>query len=55
MFEVGTSSLLCPDIIYEAIEMVRILRDRLKTDYSWQMSNADNRITDLQFEIDDHV
>ena len=30
----GESLLLCPEIIYKAIEKVRIIRDRLKTAYS---------------------
>ena len=34
LFEVGESLLLGPEIIYEAIEKVQIIRDRLKTAYS---------------------
>ena len=33
-FEVGESSLLGHEIIYEAREKVQIIRDRLKTTYS---------------------
>ena len=33
-FEVGESSILSPEIIYEAIEKVRVIRDRLASAYS---------------------
>ena len=33
-FEVGESSILSPEIIYEAIEKVRVIRERLATAYS---------------------
>ena len=42
-FELGESSLLCPEIIYESLEKVHMVRDRLKTTYSWQKSYADNQ------------
>ena len=42
-FEVGESSLLCPDFIYKTLEKVHIIRNRLKTSYSWQKSYADHR------------
>ena len=32
-FEVGESSLCGPEIIYEALEKVRVIRDMLKTTY----------------------
>ena len=55
LFEVCESSLLSRDIIFEAIEMVRITRDRLKAPYSQQKSYVDNRRRDLEFETGDHV
>ena len=47
-FEVGESSLLGHDIIYEAIDKVRIISDRFKTDYSQQKSYAVNSRRDLR-------
>ena len=54
-FEVGESSLLGPEIIYEDKEKVWVIRDWLKTTYSWLKSYADNRRRDIEFEIGDHV
>ena len=42
-FEVRESSILGPNIIHEALEKARVIRDRLDTDYSWQKSYAYNR------------
>ena len=55
MFKAGESSLLGQEIINEDIEKVRIIRYRLKIDYSRQKSYSDNRRRDLEFEIGDHV
>ena len=54
-FEVGESSLLGPEIIYEASEKVWMIRDRFKTAYNWQKSYADNIRKDLEFEVGDWV
>ena len=50
-FEVGESSILGPEIIHEAVEKVRMIRDRLATAYSRQKSCADNMKRDLEFEV----
>ena len=42
-FEVGESSILGPEIIHEALEKVRVIRDRLATSYCRQKSYAHNR------------
>ena len=42
-FEVGESSILGPEIINEALEKVRVIRDRLATSYSRQKIYEDNR------------
>ena len=42
-------------MIYDALEKVRIIRDRLKTTYSQRKSNVDNRRIDLEFEVGDMV
>ena len=46
-FEVGESSILGPEIIHEALEKVRVIRDKLATAYSRQKSYADNRKSTL--------
>ena len=50
-FEVGELSILGPEIIHEALEKVRVIRDRLATTYSLQKSNADNRKWPLKFDV----
>ena len=51
--EVGESSSLGPEIIHEALEKVRVVRDRLTTAYSPQKSYADNRKRTLEFDVGD--
>ena len=48
-FEVGESSLLGPEIIYEYLEKVRVIRNRSKITYSRQKSYGYNRRRDLEF------
>ena len=52
-FEVGESFILIPDIIHEAVEKVRMIRDRLATAYSRKKSFADNRKTTHEFKVGD--
>ena len=54
-FEVSNSSLFGLDIIYEDLEKVQVIKDRLKKTYSRQKSYAYNRRRDLEFEIGYHV
>ncbi|XP_069155776.1 uncharacterized protein [Solanum lycopersicum] len=54
-FEIGESSILGPEIIHEALEKVRLIRDRLSTAYSRQKSYADNRKRPLEFNVGDQV
>ena len=54
-FEVAKSSILGPEIIHEAMEKVRMIRDRLATTYSLQKSCADNRKRVREFEVGDKV
>ena len=54
-FEDGESSLLGPEIIYEALEKVWVIRHWLKTTFSWEKSYADNRRRDLKVEVGDMV
>ena len=54
-FEVGESSILGPEIIHEALEKVRVIKDRLATAYSRQKLYADNRKRPLEFNVGDQV
>ena len=49
-FEIGESSYFCHKLIYEALEKVHLIRNRLKTDYNRQKSYVDNRKRYLEFE-----
>ncbi|WMV46374.1 hypothetical protein MTR67_039759 [Solanum verrucosum] len=54
-FEVDKIALIGPESVYEAIEKVQLIRERLKTAQSREMSNADVRRRELEFEIGDWV
>ena len=54
-FEVGESSILGPCIIHEAVEKVRLTKDKLATAYNHQKSYADNRKRALEFEVGNQV
>lgn len=43
------------DLVYEAFEKVWLIRNRLRTVYSRQKSQADNRRRELEFEIGDSM
>ena len=53
MFDVGESAILGFEIVHEAKEKVRIIRDRFSTAYSFQKSYAYNRQRALEFEVGD--
>ena len=50
-FEVGESSLLGPEVVYEALEKVHVIRNRLNKTYSRKKSYTDNRRRDIEFEV----
>ncbi|KAK1684708.1 hypothetical protein QYE76_045556 [Lolium multiflorum] len=52
---VGERSFFGPDIIQEAEEKVRLIKDRLKIAQSRQKSYADNKRRDVSYEIGDRV
>jgi hypothetical protein len=52
---VGERSFFGPDIIQEAEEKVRLIKDRLKVAQSRQKSYADNKRRDVSYEIGDRV
>ncbi|KAF3682913.1 ATP-dependent DNA helicase DDM1 [Capsicum annuum] len=54
-FKVGEATLIGPDIVFEAMEKVKLIRERLKTAQSRQKSYADVRRRDLEFEVNDLV
>ena len=54
-FQVGALSILGPEIIHEALEKVRVSRDRLATAYNRQKSYADNIKWTLEFDVNDQV
>ena len=54
-FEVGEAAVSCPNSVFEAMEKVKLIRERLKTAQSRQKSYADVKRRDLEFEVDDLV
>ena len=54
-FKVSESSLHVLEIIYESLEKVQVIRDRLKIAYSQQKSYAKIKRIDLEFEVGDMV
>ena len=54
-FEVGKVTLIGPGGVFEAMEKVRLIRERLKIAQSHQKSYADVRRRDLEFEVNDLV
>lgn len=53
--EMGESSLIGSKIVYDALEKVCVIRNRLKTTHSQQKSYVDNRRRDHQFNIGDEA
>ena len=54
-FKVEKSLILGPEMVYKALEKVRMIRDRLKMEYARQKSYANNGIRDHEFELGDKV
>ena len=54
-FEVGEIALIGPDLVFDATEKVRLIRERLKSAQSRQKSYSDNRRKDIEFEDNDWV
>ena len=53
LYEVGEFALLGPDFVFEALEKVRVIKDRQKMAQSRQKSFAYNIKRDLEFEVED--
>ncbi|XP_070008406.1 uncharacterized protein [Nicotiana sylvestris] len=54
-FEVGEAELIGQDLVHQAMEKVKIIKERLKTAQSHQKSYSDVRRRDLEFKEDDWV
>ncbi|WMV24300.1 hypothetical protein MTR67_017685 [Solanum verrucosum] len=54
-FEVGEVALIGPELVHQAIEKVRLIRQRLKTAQSRQKSYDDVRRRDLELDVHDRV
>ena len=54
-FEVGESSLFGPKIIYDALDKVQVIKDRLKITYSQKKSYANNWKREVEFEEGDKM
>ncbi|XP_070029609.1 uncharacterized protein [Nicotiana sylvestris] len=54
-FEVGEAELIGPDLVHQAMEKVKIIKERLKTAQSCQKSYSYVRRRDLEFKGDDWV
>ncbi|XP_049392040.1 uncharacterized protein LOC125856518 [Solanum stenotomum] len=54
-FEVGETQILGPDLVHQAVEKVKLIKERLKTAQSLQKSYVDVRRRDIEFQVDDWV
>ena len=54
-FEVNEFALIGPEVVYEVVEKVRLIMDRLKTAQSRQKSYTNNWKRDLEFMVGDLV
>ena len=52
-FEVGDRQLLGLDMVKDAVDKVKLIRDHMRTTQSRQKSYADNRCRELEFNIGD--
>ena len=55
LFEVGEAALIGPDSVSYAMEKVQLIRDRLNTTQSPQISYTYVRRRELEFQVDDWV
>ncbi|XP_075504515.1 uncharacterized protein LOC142541955 [Primulina tabacum] len=53
--EVGERKMLGPDLVQQMVDVVALIRERMKTAQSRQKSYADVRRRPLAFEVGDHV
>ena len=53
--EVGERKLLGPEIVQVTTDNVKVIKDRLKVAQDRHKSYADNRMRDLEFQVEDKV
>ena len=51
----GEFTLFGPKFVYEATKKVRLIMQRLRTNFCWQKTYAFNRKRDLEFNVGDWV
>ena len=54
-FETGETKLLGPDLVQEAVEKVKLIRDMMQTAQSRHKSYADHRRRALEFQEGDYI
>ncbi len=54
-FEVSEASVIGTDLVFDALEKVQLIRERLQAAHSRQKSYEDVHRKDLEFEVGDHV
>ncbi|XP_070050568.1 uncharacterized protein [Nicotiana tomentosiformis] len=54
-FEIGEAEFIGPDLVHQAMEKVKVIKDQLETAQSRQKSYLDVRRRDLEFKEDDWV
>ncbi|XP_070035439.1 uncharacterized protein [Nicotiana tomentosiformis] len=54
-FEIGETKLVGSELVQQAIEKIKLIRERLLAAKSYQKSYAYNRRRDLEFQVDDWV
>ncbi|WMV19700.1 hypothetical protein MTR67_013085 [Solanum verrucosum] len=54
-FEVSKAGLIGPELVHQAMEKVKVIQERLKTEQSRQKSYTDVRRRALEFEVGDWV
>ncbi|XP_019241110.1 PREDICTED: uncharacterized protein LOC109221099 [Nicotiana attenuata] len=55
LFEVGETKLVGPELIQQVVEKIKLIWKRLLVAESRQKSYTDNRLRDLEFQVDDWV
>ena len=51
----GEAALIGPDMVFEAMEKVQMIQERMKAAQHRHKSYADARMKDLEFEVDDLI
>ena len=54
-FKVSETAVIGPDLVFDALEKVQLIIERLRSAQSRQKSYIDVRRKDLEFKVDDYV